>query len=100
MGVLDAEGSCVEDALEVGEMRISHFGELEAVRDLRRASGAGSGSVVPDDTRCGFENFATEETHAKLKTRARFERGVGHDASADFGKVAHDPVGNGNVVFE
>ena len=81
-------------------MRIAHFGELEAVRDLRPGSGAGSGSLAPDDTRRGFENFAAEETHTKLKARARFEHGVGHDARANFGKVAHDSVGNGNVVFE
>ena len=38
--VFDAEGSCVEDVLEVGEMGVAHFGEFEAVRDLRRGSAA------------------------------------------------------------
>ena len=62
--------------------------------------GGAPGGGVSFQTRHGFENIATEETQAKLKTRARLERGVGHDASTGFGKVEHDSVGNGNVVFE
>ena len=68
------------------------------MRDLCLWSAA-LGRLAPDDTCRGFENV-TEEAHPKLKARARFEHGVGHDTSADFGKVAHDPVGDRNIVFE
>ena len=95
-----AELSGVEKVLEMVEMCVVNLVELEPVGDFDRRRDAGVAGLTPDNRRNGFENLTAKKTHAELAAVARSQDRIGHDAGADLGKIAHDAIGHGHVVFE